>query len=77
MQIQLEIELVDGHSESSGVAESPSEPTEEQPVMGDAPFESTEEQPESEDRLVWNRQRPLWYLNFPASGEDAGARKIK
>lgn len=35
-------------SESSGVEESPSEPTEEQPVMGDAPFESIEEQPESE-----------------------------
>lgn len=45
---KLEIELVDGHSEASGVEESPSEPTEEQPVMGDAPFESTEEQPESE-----------------------------
>ncbi len=35
-------------SESSGIEESPSEPTEEQPVMGDEPFESTEEQPESE-----------------------------
>lgn len=45
---KLEIELVDGHSEASGVEESPSEPTEEQPVMGDAPFESIEEQPESE-----------------------------
>lgn len=45
---KLEIELVDGHSESSGVEESPSEPTEEQPVMGDEPFESTEEQPEPE-----------------------------
>lgn len=45
---KLEIELVDGHSESSGIEESPSEPTEEQPVMGDEPFESTEEQPESE-----------------------------
>ena len=44
----LEIELVDGHSESSGSEESPSEPTEEQPVMGDEPFGSTEEQPESE-----------------------------
>ena len=45
---KLAIELVDGHSESSGIEESPSEPTEEQPVMGDEPFESTEEQPESE-----------------------------
>lgn len=45
---KLEIEHVDGHSESSGIEESPSEPTEEQPVMGDEPFESTEEQPESE-----------------------------
>lgn len=35
-------------SESSGIEESPSELTEEQPVMGDEPFESTEEQPESE-----------------------------
>ena len=35
-------------SESSGIEESPSEPTEEQPVMGDEPFESTEEQSESE-----------------------------
>lgn len=35
-------------SESSGIEESPSEPTEEQPVMGDEPFESTGEQPESE-----------------------------
>ena len=35
-------------SESSGIEESSSEPTEEQPVMGDAPFESIEEQPESE-----------------------------
>ena len=45
---KLAIELVDGHSESSGSEESPSELTEEQPVMGDEPFESTEEQPESE-----------------------------
>lgn len=45
---KLEIELVDGHSEASGVEESPSELTEEQPVMGDEPFESTEEQPEPE-----------------------------
>ena len=45
---KLAIELVDGHSESSGIEESPSELTEEQPVMGDEPFESTEEQPESE-----------------------------
>lgn len=45
---KLEIEHVDGHSEASGIEESPSEPTEEQPVMGDEPFESTEEQPESE-----------------------------
>ena len=45
---KLEVELVEGHSESSGIEESPSEPTEEQPVMGDEPFESTEEQPESE-----------------------------
>lgn len=45
---KLEVELVEGHSEASGVEESPSEPTEEQPVMGDAPFESIEEQPESE-----------------------------
>lgn len=45
---KLEIEHVDGHSESSGIEESPSEPTEEQPVMGDEPFESAEEQPESE-----------------------------
>ena len=45
---KLEIELVDGHSESSGIEKSPSEPTEEQPVMGDEPFESTEEQPEPE-----------------------------
>lgn len=45
---KLAIELVDGHSESSGIEESPSELTEEQPVMGDAPFESIEEQPESE-----------------------------
>lgn len=45
---KLAIELVDGHSESSGIEESPSELTEEQPVMGDEPFESTEEQPEPE-----------------------------
>lgn len=45
---KLAIELVDGHSESSGIEESPSELTEEQPVMGDEPFESTEEQSESE-----------------------------
>lgn len=45
---KLAIELVDGHSESSGIEESPSELTEEQPVMGDESFESTEEQPESE-----------------------------
>ena len=45
---KLEIELVDGHSESSGVEESPSEPTEEQTVTGDEPFESTGEQPEPE-----------------------------
>lgn len=45
---KLAIELVDGHSESSGIEESPSELTEEQPVMGDEPFESTGEQPESE-----------------------------
>lgn len=45
---KLEVELVEGHSESSGIEESPSEPTEEQPVMGDEPFESPEEQPESE-----------------------------
>ena len=37
-----------GDSESSGIEESPSELTEEQPVMGDEPFESTEEQPEPE-----------------------------
>lgn len=37
-----------GDSESSGSEESPSELTEEQPVMGDEPFESTEEQSESE-----------------------------
>ena len=45
---KLAIELMDGHSESSGIEESPSELTEEQPVMGDEPFESTGEQPESE-----------------------------
>lgn len=45
---KLEVEFVEGHSESSGIEESPSEPTEEQPVMGDEPFESTEEQPEPE-----------------------------
>jgi hypothetical protein len=45
---KLEIELVDGHNESSGVEESPSEPTEEQTVTGDEPFESTGEQPEPE-----------------------------
>lgn len=45
---KLEIELVDGHSESSGIEESPSEWTEEQTVTGDEPFESTEEQPEPE-----------------------------
>lgn len=45
---KLEIELVDGHNESSGVEESPSEWTEEQTVTGDEPFEGTEEQPEPE-----------------------------
>lgn len=45
---KLEVELVEGHSESSGIEESPSEWTEEQTVTGDEPFESTEEQPESE-----------------------------
>ena len=35
-------------SESSGIEESPSEPTEEQTVTGDEPFESTGEQPEPE-----------------------------
>lgn len=45
---KLEVELVEGHSESSGIEESPSEWTEEQTVTGDEPFESTEEQPEPE-----------------------------
>lgn len=45
---KLEVEFVEGHSESSGIEESPSEWTEEQTVTGDEPFESTEEQPEPE-----------------------------
>ena len=71
---KLEIELVDGHSEASGVEESPSEPTEEQPVMGDAPFESIEEQPESEtDHLEPSETS----LESEPSGKRRGRRSKK
>ena len=71
---KLEIEHVDGHSESSGIEESPSEPTEEQPVMGDEPFESTEEQPESEtDHLEPSETS----LESEPSGKRRGRRSKK
>lgn len=61
-------------SESSGIEESPSEPTEEQPVMGDEPFESTEEQPESEtDHLEPSETS----LESEPSGKRRGRRSKK
>lgn len=71
---KLAIELVDGHSESSGIEESPSEPTEEQPVMGDEPFESTEEQPESETDYLEPSETSL--VSEP-SGKRRGRRSKK
>ncbi len=71
---KLEIELVDGHSESSGIEESPSELTEEQPVTGDEPFESTEEQPEPEGDSLEPSETSL--VSEP-SGKRRGRRSKK
>ena len=71
---KLAIELVDGHSESSGIEESPSEPTEEQPVMGDEPFESTEQQPESETDYLEPSETSL---ESEPSGKRRGRRSKK
>lgn len=61
-------------SESSGIEESPSEPTEEQPVMGDEPFESTEEQPESETDYLEPSETSL---ESEPSGKRRGRRSKK
>lgn len=61
-------------SESSGIEESPSEPTEEQPVMGDEPFESTEEQPESETDYLESSETSL---ESEPSGKRRGRRSKK
>lgn len=71
---KLAIELVDGHSESSGIEESPSEPTEEQTVTGDEPFESTGEQPEPEGDSLEPSETSL--VSEP-SGKRRGRRSKK
>ena len=61
-------------SESSGIEESPSELTEEQPVTGDEPFESTGEQPEPEGDSLEPSETSL--VSEP-SGKRRGRRSKK
>lgn len=61
-------------SESFGIEESPSEPTEEQPVTGDEPFESTGEQPEPEGDSLEPSETSL--VSEP-SGKRRGRRSKK